>query len=74
MLYEGNSTGLENQLRQGFSEDKFHDLFRNSLDYEIIIDNKEYTYKVFDFGKEDPNALAILYLSQLKKNPMDYCW
>lgn len=51
--YEGGATGVENQPRQGFSEDKFHDLFGNELEYELIVDDKEQTYKVLDFRKNE---------------------
>ena len=51
--YEGNSTGIENQPRQQFYDNKFHDLFGNTLGYSIIIDDKEETYKVLDFRKNE---------------------
>jgi hypothetical protein len=51
--YEGGSTGVENQPREGFSENKFHDIFGNELDYEIAIDGKEQTYRILDFRKNE---------------------
>ena len=51
--YEGNSTGLENQPRQGFTEYKFHDLFGNELEYEITTEDTEQTYRVLDFRKNE---------------------
>lgn len=51
--YEGSSTGVENQPREGFSENKFHDIFGNELDYEITIEDKEQTYRVLDFRKNE---------------------
>ena len=51
--YEGNSTGIENQPRQQFYDNEFQDLFGNSLEYSIIVDDKEETYKVLDFRKNE---------------------
>ena len=51
--YEGNSIGVENQPRQGFSKNQFHDLIGNELEYEIIVEDTEETYKVLDFRNNE---------------------
>lgn len=64
--YEGSSTGVENQPRQGFSDDQFHDLFGNELAYEIIVDDNEQTDKVLDFRKNE--SVDINLKTKIKVN------
>lgn len=69
--YEGNSTGVENQPREGFSEDKFHDLFGNELDYEIIIDDNEQNYRVLDFRKNELVDIKLKTKIKINKPTVD---
>lgn len=48
--YEGNTAGIENQPRQGFADDRFQDIFGNSLNYELTVEPSK-TYTVLDYRK-----------------------
>lgn len=69
--YEGNSTGVENQPREGFYENKFQDLFGNELDYEIIIDDNEQTYRVFDFRRDEQVDIKLKTKIKVNKPTVD---
>ncbi|EOL45132.1 membrane lipoprotein lipid attachment site-containing protein [Enterococcus caccae] len=69
--YEGNSTGVENQPRQGFTEDKLHDLFGNKLEYEIIIDDNEQTYRVLDYRKNELVDIKLKTKIKVNKPTVD---
>ncbi|MTD42139.1 hypothetical protein GIX45_26635 [Erwinia sp. CPCC 100877] len=64
--YEGSSTGVENQPRQGFTENKFHDLFGNELEYEIIVDDNEQSFRVLDFRSNE--VVDIKLKTKIKVN------
>lgn len=69
--YEGSSTGVENQPRQGFSEDKFQDLFGNELEYEIITEDTEQTYRVLDFRKNELVDIKLKTKIKVNKPTVD---
>ncbi|MGG5342630.1 hypothetical protein [Enterococcus sp. AZ192] len=69
--YEGNSTGVENQPRQGFTEDKFHDLFGNKLEYEIIVEDNEQTYRVLDSRKNELVDIKLKTKIKVNKPTID---
>ncbi|MGM0125069.1 hypothetical protein IGI37_002465 [Enterococcus sp. AZ194] len=47
--YEGQSSGIKNQPRSGFSENTYHDPKGDSAEYEIIVDDHEMEYKIMEF-------------------------
>ena len=69
--YEGNSTGVENQPRQGFTEDKLHDLFGNELEYEIISDDNEQTSRVLDSRKNELVDIKLQTKIKVNKPTVD---
>ncbi|WP_430607074.1 hypothetical protein IGJ55_000137 [Enterococcus sp. AZ170] len=69
--YEGNSTGVENQPRQGFTEDKLHDLFGNELEYEIVADDNEQTYRVLDSRKNELVDIKLKTKIRVSKPTVD---
>lgn len=69
--YEGASRNLEQQPRYGFKHHKFQTPMANNinLDYDIVVDDEDKTYKVYDFRKD--NVAEVNLRTRIKTNLQD---